>query len=134
MTEFRSQRVEIAASSAIVFDFIGDFTNFQHIMPEQIKNWKSNQDSCSFTIDGLADLSMKIESKTRPENVHIVSHGKNPIDYTLDVILGHQDEAHCNATIVFNADLNPFIKVMASRPLQNFVDILAGKLQQHFSQ
>jgi len=133
MTEFRSSKVEVSASPAKVFDFIGDFNNFQYLMPEQIKNWKSSENTCSFTIEGLADLSMKIESKKRPENIHIVSFGKNPLDYTLDINLGPKEGEKCSANIVFNADLNPFLKMMASRPLQNFVDILADKLKQHFS-
>ncbi len=132
MTEFISERLEINAQAEEVFDFLADFTNFEHLMPEQIKNWKADADTCSFNIEGLADLSMRIASKNRARNIHIVAHGKNPVDYTLDVFLFPADETSCKAEVIFNADLNPFIKAMASRPLQNFVDMLADRLQQHF--
>ncbi|MFW6224558.1 MAG: hypothetical protein ACOC4R_02735 [Bacteroidota bacterium] len=133
MTEFMSERVKLNASSGDVFTFMGDFTNFGKLMPEQIKNWKADTDSCSFTIEGMADLNMRIASRTPDKNIHIVADGKNPIDYTLDVFFFPVDSETCQAEIVFNAELNPFIKAVASRPLQNFVNMLAQKLQQHFA-
>lgn len=133
MTEFISEKTRINASAKEVFDFLSDFRNFQHLMPEQIKNWKADQDHCSFTIEGMADLSMRIASKNPHKNIHIVADGKNPIDYTLDVFLFPDDENQCKAELVFNASLNPFIKAMASRPLQNFVEMLVKKLQEHFA-
>ncbi|TVQ17281.1 MAG: hypothetical protein EA361_02725 [Bacteroidetes bacterium] len=133
MTEFVSERVKVNAPSNDVFAFMGDFNNFGKLMPEQIKNWKSDADSCSFTIEGMADLSMRIATRNPGKNLHIVADGKNPIDYTLDVFFFPVDESSSQAEIVFNADLNPFIKAVASKPLQNFVDMLAQKLQQHFA-
>jgi len=133
MTEFVSERTAVNAPAADIFNFLTDFTNFQHLMPEQITNWKADTDHCSFTIDGLADLSMRIAGKTPENNIHIVADGKNPIDYTLDLFLFPVTESSCKVEVAFNADLNPFIKAMASRPLQNFVDLLASKLQQHFA-
>lgn len=133
MTEFVSERVEVNASSSDVFTFMSDFTNFGKLMPEQIKNWKADADSCSFTIEGMADLNMRIAQRNLDKNIQIVADGKNPIDYTLDVFFFPIDESSSRAEISFNADLNPFIKAVASKPLQNFVDMLARKLQQHFS-
>ncbi len=133
MTEFISEKVSVAAPRQQVFDFLSDFNNFGHLMPEQIKNWKADKDQCSFTIEGLAELSMRIASKSAPGNVHIVSHGKNPIDYTLDCFLTDAGGEATGAEIIFKADLNPFIKAMASRPLQNFVDMLATRLKEHFA-
>jgi carbon monoxide dehydrogenase subunit G len=133
MTEFVSERTAVNAPAADIFNFLTDFTNFQHLMPEQIQNWKADADHCSFTIEGLADLSMRIAGKTPEKNIHIVADGKNPIDYTLDVFLFPGTESSCKVEVAFNADLNPFIKAMASRPLQNFVDLLAQKLREHFA-
>ncbi|TVQ88346.1 MAG: hypothetical protein EA393_09000 [Bacteroidetes bacterium] len=133
MTEFISERVEVTAPRSDVYNFLSDFTNFEHLMPEQIKNWKADEESCSFRIEGMADLSMRIASKSQDKNIHIVADGKNPIDYTLDCYLFEKSEDSCKVEIAFQADLNPFIKAMAARPLQNFVDMLAERLQKHFA-
>jgi len=133
MTEFVSERLVINASCNKVYSFLSDFTNFEQLMPEQIKNWKADKESCSFTIEGLADLSMRIASKKPDRNIHIIADGKNPIDYTLDCFFFEVDENNSKVELIFNADLNPFIKSFASRPLQNFVNMLATKLQEHFA-
>ncbi len=133
MSEFISEKLEINAPCNEVFNFLGDFNNFEQLMPGQIKNWKADTNTCSFTIEGMADLSMRIASKTPDRNIHIVADGKNPIDYTLDCFLSpHSQDSKCRAELVFQAELNPFLKTMASKPLQNFVDMLVKKLQQHF--
>lgn len=131
MTEFISERTEVSAKASVIYDFLNDFTNFEHLMPDQIKNWKADQDHCSFTIEGMADLSMKIASRNPHSNIHIEADGKNPIDYTLDIFI-FEKMPGCDVEIVFRADLNPFVKMMAAKPLQNFVDLLAQKLQTHF--
>jgi carbon monoxide dehydrogenase subunit G len=133
MTEFVSERVTVNASNTSVYNFLGDFTNFEELMPEQIRNWRADKDTCSFTIEGMADLSMRIASRSVDKNIHIVADGKNPIDFTLDCFLFPVEESICKVELIFAAPLNPFVKTLASRPLQNFVDMLAIKLQQHFS-
>lgn len=132
MTEFVSERVNVDKSVDEVFDFLNDFTNFSNLIPDQVKSWKASNDTCSFSIEGLAELNMRIASKNRANNIHIVADGKNPVDYTLDIFLFDTTTSKSKAEIVFKADLNPFIKAMASKPLQNFVDKLALKLQEYF--
>lgn len=133
MTEFNSNRLPVNASSDEVYNFLSDFTNFSHLMPPQVKNWRADTDSCSFTVEGLADLNMRMASRNPGSNINIVADGKNPVDYTLDVFMFPKGEANSEVEIVFNAKLNAFMKMMASRPLKNFVDMLGQKIQEHFA-
>ncbi|MFW5759302.1 MAG: SRPBCC family protein, partial [Bacteroidota bacterium] len=133
MTEFLSERTTVNAPPETVYQFLGNFNNFEHLMPPQIKNWKSDEDHCSFTIEGLADLSMRIASKKENKSVFIVAEGKNPIDYTLDCFIFPMANDQSDVEIAFRAELNPFVKSVASRPLQNFVNMLSQKLQEHFA-
>ncbi len=133
MTEFSSDRVLLNAPAGKVYEFLADFTHFEDLMPSQIKNWRADIDTCSFTIEGLADMNMRIAARNPARNIHIVADGKNPIDYTLDVYFFEESSDSSKAEIIFNADLNPFLKAVASRPLQNFTDMLAERLKQHFA-
>ena len=63
MVNIKSDKKEIHSPAGIVFSFLSDFNNFQDLMPEQIVNWKSENDSCSFTIKGMSDINMKIKEK-----------------------------------------------------------------------
>ncbi len=133
MAKFEKQNIPVNTDCKTVFEFLGDFRNFGDLMPDQVKNWQADEDSCSFTIEGMADLAMRIDGKYPCSNIHIVSKGKNPADFSMDYYFRDKDDQGCEVSIVFNVDLNPFLKAMASRPLQHFVDKLAAGLQEKYA-
>ena len=63
MTRLESDKVTVNKAAQEVYNFLSDFNNFGHLMPEQIADWKSTADECSFTIKGMASLGMKIIEK-----------------------------------------------------------------------
>lgn len=132
MATFESKSVTLNAPCEKVYSFLNDFRNVESLMPEQIINWQASSDECSFTIQGISSLSMKIDSRSANRNIHIVSHGKNPVNYSMDYFFREKEDGTCRVRIILDADLNPFIRGMASRPLQNLVDIMAEKLQSIF--
>ncbi|HSV87923.1 MAG TPA: SRPBCC family protein [Bacteroidales bacterium] len=132
MARFTAETEPLNAPQARVFEFLSDFRNMEHLMPEQIVNWKADEVNCSFTIKSMADLAMRITSKKPPSNIHIESTGSNPIDYTLDYSVYQVNDHQCFVEIDFQADLNPFLSMVASRPLQHLVDHMALKLKEKF--
>lgn len=133
MTKFHSNKVRVNAPEEKVFEFLSDFRNFKDLMPPQIINWKADEQTCSFTIKGMADLSMRMINKNPFKNIHIAADGKNPINYTLDYFFSSADKEESFVEIVFDAELNPFLKMIASNPLQNLVNMIANKLQEIFA-
>jgi carbon monoxide dehydrogenase subunit G len=132
MATFESKVMDVNASCEEVFEFLGDFRNFESLMPEQVANWQATESSCSFRIQGVSDLSMRMDSKSAGRNIHIVADGENPVDFSLDFFLHKKNEQACRVSVVFNAELNPFTKMMASRPLQSLVDLMAQKIKERF--
>ncbi len=132
MTKFESKRVIVNAPCEKVFDFMTDFNNFEKLLPGKVSDWKATKDSCSFKIEGIGNLSMRIASKTPCKQIHIVSDNNNPVNYTLDCYFYNYGKEQCEAELVFDAELNSFMKMIASDPLQNFVNILADKIKELF--
>ncbi len=130
MTVIESKKQSINNSKENVYSFLSDFNNFEKLMPEQINNWQSTKDTCSFTIQGMADLNMRIAEKKESEYIKYTAEGKNPFDYFLESKLIENDNGNCIAQIIFNAKLNPMLKMMAEKPLQNFVNLLVDKLKE----
>ncbi len=133
MAIFEKKNIPVHASCETVYSFLGDFRNFEDLMPEQVSHWKADESSCSFTIQGLADLSMRIDAKYPCSSISVVSEGKNPVNYRMDYFFSAKGDDQCSVSIVFDVDLNPFLKTMASGPLQHFVDMLAEKLQEKYA-
>jgi carbon monoxide dehydrogenase subunit G len=129
MTRIESDKTIVNKSPEEVFNFLSNFNNFEKLMPEQVTNWKSTEDECSFTISGMASLGMKILEK-KPHNFILVGkHGSAPFDFTLECTMSEKNPSEAEVQLAFNADLNPMLKMMAVKPLTNFLNILVTRLK-----
>ncbi len=133
MTTITSQNKKIAASAETIYAFLSDFNNLQELMPDKVVNWSSTQNSCAFTIDGMAHLNMAFGKNIENEKVEMISEGKNPFNYDLSTIISKVNDSTSDVYIIFNADMNAMLAMMAKKPLQNFVDILVDRLQEKYS-
>jgi hypothetical protein len=131
MSIINSDKVIINRSSSELFNFVGDFNNFGKLMPEQVTDWTSTADTCSFTISGMASLSMRMALKQPNEKIVMASVGEKPFPYELICHFVTVSEKSTEAQLVFDAQLSPMIAMMATRPLQNFVNILVNKLKTY---
>ena len=129
MTRLESDKVTVNKSAKEVFDFLCDFNNYERLMPEQVTDWKSTSDECSFTIKGMASLGMKMKEKTPNTSVVIERNGKAPFDFLLSCSIADK-QPQSDVQLFFDADLNPMLKMMASKPLTNFLNLLASKLKE----
>ncbi len=114
-----------------VFDFLADFNNFEHLMPDQVSDWKSDADSCSFSVKGMGKVGMKYAKKESPVLIEMVPYGKSPISFSLKIKLAEQDGG-TKASGEVDADLNPMLAMMAKRPLENLINEITSKLAQKF--
>lgn len=130
MTRIESEKADIQRSAESIYNFLTDFNNFGKLMPPQVTNWQSNNDECSFTITGMASISLKIKEKIPPTNINIVSAGKSPFNFELKVILEPVNDTSCKAQVVLEAQLNPMLRMMAEKPLTNFVNLLVKAMKE----
>ena len=129
MTEYKSNPIEIRQSSNFIYNYLSDFNNFERLLPEQVINWSATADQCSFTIKGMADLALKMGNNKANEIIMYESTEPSPFEFNLSFILEDQ-QVKTSVQAILSAKLNPMIKMMASRPLQNFVNILTEKLKE----
>ncbi len=131
MTRIESEKLSINNSSEVVYSLLSNFNNFQKLMPEQVIDWESTSDECSFTIKGLTNLSMKITERLPNSKVIIKDKMGKPFNFFLNCLIEEDPQSKsCKAQLVFDADLNPMLKMMAVKPLQNFLNLLVKKLKE----
>jgi len=132
---FNSKPATLNANQKTVYEFLADFNNFEKLMPDQVTNWKSDKESCSFTIQGMADLTLKYTLKEAFHTIKVEPEGKSPIsfDLVLNLKINDLDEQKTTGTIEINANLNPMMAMLAKRPLENLVEVMSEKLNGVFS-
>lgn len=123
-----SNKTILNKSDEQVFLFISDFNNFVHLMPPEVKDLKVTQNDCSFSIQGMPTIHLKIEEKVPYSLVRMISRdGK--LDFSLNCNLENIDESSCYAQFTFDAELNSMMKMMVQKPLTNFLNTLAERLK-----
>ena len=127
MTNIESEEKIVNQSQQDAFQFLSDFRNFEHLMPPQVVDWQATEDECSFTIQGMATLGMKVEDKIPYSEINIAKSGKAPFDFNLHCYIDEVDETKSKIKLILDADLNPFLKMMAVTPLKNFLNMLVEK-------
>ena len=127
--KLESEIVEIENSAENIFTYLSDFKNFEKLMPPQVTNWTATTDECSFTINGMATIGMKIVEKFSPVKICITSHGKVPFEFKLYVLITVIDPSRCKGQLTFDSEMNPMIKMMVEKPLGNFFNMLAKKMK-----
>lgn len=127
--KIESEKSQIEKPASEVFSFLSNFNNFQKLMPEQVTNWKSTEDECSFTISGMASIGMKIIEKTPNSLIRVTSNGKVPFDFTLNILLTENTPSQTTSQLIFQSDINPMMAMMVENPLTKFFNLLASKMK-----
>lgn len=129
LTKIESDVVQVENSAENVYNYLSDFNNFEKMMPSQVTNWKSTSDECSFMLNGMATIGMKIVEKTPHKKITINSFGKVPFEFQLFIYTSETGANACTGQLVFESDLNPMLKMMVVKPLGNFFNLLAHRMK-----
>ncbi len=130
MAIFESKTL-IAKSASEVFNFLEDLNNHQDLMPENIYNWTSTKDEARFTIQNMAKLALKIDSKIENKEIIIVPFEEAPIPLSLTWTLTEMGD-QTEAKLSISAELNMMMKMLASGPLQKLADHQTQALKTKF--
>lgn len=130
MTLIESEEAVINKPQKEIFEYLCNFNNFQKLMPEQVTDWQSTENDCSFTIKGMASLGMEIAEKTPHSLIKIIKKGKAPFDFELFCYITAESDTTSKFKLTFNADLNPMLKMLAEKPLKKFLDTLVFGYQK----
>ncbi len=127
MTKIESNNVIINKSTADVFIYLQKMENIGNLLPEQVENFTSDEQTCRFEIKGMGPMGLKL-GPISTDSITYLKNEKAPFDFSL--IANIKDNGASTALqLVFEADLNPIFKMMAEKPLQNFVNHLVKKFE-----
>ncbi len=117
-----------------VYKFLSDFNNFSNLLPQdKVKNWNANVDECSFEIENIGQVGLKIIEKEPHSLVKITGSESAKFDFFLWVQLKQIENLDTRIKLTIKAKLNPLVKSAAKKPLQDFIDTLVDQLSKKFS-
>ena len=133
MTTIESKKVSVDASQQDVFDFLIDLNNLKELLPQdKISDWQSNSNECSFKVMGAYTIGLEKQSENEPGQIVLKATDKSPFPFTLDIGITNNGTT-TTAGLISEVDVNPFMKMMVQKPLQNLFDYIAEQLHLKFS-
>lgn len=121
MTEFTSDIKTIFHNDVDIFRVLSDLSKLDLIkdqIPEdKIKDFRFDSDSCSFRVDPVGEVRFRVIEREPSKLVKFKSENL-PFDVFLWIQLVQKAEKDTKMKITLRANLNPFIKGMVSKPLE----------------
>ena len=127
MATFKSPEVIVNKRAEDFFNKIGDLNNLKDIMPSQIEDFKSTETTCSFKMKGMPKLALEITEKTEFSKISLTAIDSQ-VTFSLDCFITEKGE-QCQTRLEINAELNMMMRMMVEKPLTQFLDVLASKMQ-----
>lgn len=129
MSSFKSQEVILNKEQQVIFNFIEDFTNFSHLIPDSVNDLKLSRDKCSFSINGMPPIHLLITERIEHKKVSMGSDG-GKMPFEMSCHIDFLDENQSKVCFTFDIELNGMMKMMVQKPLQNFLNLLAQNLEK----
>jgi len=122
----QSQYVDSSKSEQEFFGIVSDMRNIPALLPEQAINVQTDNDNISFTVQGMGSIALRVSQRVTYSLVQLVPVGKTPFPFVLSIKIAGLGN-NCRVMYEIDAELNPLLAMMAKRPLQNLVDMMADR-------
>jgi carbon monoxide dehydrogenase subunit G len=130
ISRFESRSASLSCNSEKFYSFITDIRNFEKIIPpDVIKEWQSDENSCRFVVSGLGDLKLNIAGKEPFCLVKFAGNALMTIDFILSVLIAEENTERAKVNLVMEAELNGIMKMMASGPIERFLETLVNEME-----
>lgn len=131
MNQFESRVVNIQYSQHRVYATLSDLSNLEKVrgmLPEdKVKDLRVDSDAVSLNVSPVGDVAFHIIEREEPKCVKFQATS-SPIPLTLWVQILPTAADACKVKLTLRTELNPFIKGMVQKPIQEGIDRLADLL------
>lgn len=132
MTKFESTVKVIPYSQERVYEKLSDLSNLEALkdrLPEdKVKDISFDSDTLSFSVAPVGQLTLKIVER-EPSTCIKFETTNSPLPFNLWIQLVATTDEECKLKATIGMELNPFMKAMVQKPLQEglekMVDMLA---------
>ncbi|MCM0315080.1 SRPBCC family protein [Bacteroides fragilis] len=131
MTKFESSVKVIPYSQERVYDKLADLSNLESIkdrLPQdKVKDMSFDTDTLSFNVDPVGQLTLKIIEREPCKCIKFETIN-SPLPFNMWIQIVSSSDEECKLKITIGLDINPFMKAMVQKPLQEGLEKMADML------
>ena len=132
-SKFESSVKYVPYPQQAVYNNISDLNNLEKVrdrVPEdKINDFSFDQDTVSLNVAPVGELKLRICDREEPKCVKFETV-QSPVPFNVWVQVLPVDDNNAKLKVTVKAELNPFIKSMVEKPLQDGVEKIADALAQ----
>ena len=132
-SKFESSVKQIPYPQQAVYDNISDLRNLEKVkdrIPEdKVSDFTFDEDTVGLNVQPVGELKLRICEREEPKCVKFETV-QSPVPFNVWIQVLPVDEQNSKMKVTVKADLNPFIRSMVEKPLQEAVEKIADALAQ----
>ncbi len=131
MTKFESGVKVIPASQELVYEKLSDLNNLEKVkdrLPQdKVKNLSFDRETLSIEVPPVGKIVLQIVDKTPCDCIKFGTV-TSPLPFNLWIQILPVTDSECKLKLTIGVELNPFMKGMVQKPLQEGVEKIADML------
>ena len=132
-SKFESSIKQIPYPQEAVYRNISDLRNLDKVKDrvpaDKVNDFKYDEDTVSVNVPPVGELKLRICDREEPKCVKFETI-QSPVPFNVWVQVLPVDDNNSKMKVTVKAELNPFIKSMVEKPLQDGVEKIADALSQ----
>ena len=132
-TRFESSVKQIPYPQQAVYDMLSNLENISKVMyripADKIKDISFDRDHVSMSVDPVGAIKLAVCEREEPKCIKFQTE-KSPVPFYVWIQMLPVTDTTSKMRITAEADLNPFIKTLVQKPLQDGVEQIADGLAQ----
>lgn len=131
MSNFESSVKVIPYSQERVYNKLSDLSNLEAIkdrLPQdKVQDLSFDSDTLSFSVSPIGQLTLRIVER-EPSKCIKLATTNSPIPFNMWIQLVATGEEECKVKVTIGMDINPFMKAMVQKPLQEGLEKMVEML------
>ncbi|MBR5784546.1 MAG: hypothetical protein IKY43_05205 [Bacteroidales bacterium] len=125
-----SKKIAINKEAKVIYDFVGNFNNFQKLLPSQVEGWTSTVDTCSFKVGGFMQIQLRMVEKIPYSKVVVAPDSSTASQLPFQLIVSMNEKNGVTDTVVSTSiEGNSMMLMMVKGKIKPALDSLAEQLK-----
>ena len=120
-TQFKSKKVTANLNYKDLFKKFTNLNNLKDYLPQEVQEFESSTDNCSFKIEQLPKMSLQITKKHAYEKIKFESN-ESQIPFHMYCYIEKNDDNSSNVVIEINMEVNFMMKMLVQKPINIFLE------------
>jgi roadblock/LC7 domain-containing protein len=130
LSYFESRSGMLTCNAEELFAFVTDIRNFGQFIPNgTIISWHAERELCSFSVSMVGTVTVRLAEKEKFNKVVFDGDALKKNDFSLTLYISDNAKNTADVRVMLCADLNPMMKMIASKPISQFLETLINEME-----